>query len=107
MLTPHKFQNFFNLIPNPNNKSNAKAVCIFCSSKNGSVHVTALIPECYTTNKVNLCCTYLANCDHFKDAYTVKEVKKILFQPVAENKQKLNDLGTYKLIYFAYITIIN
>ncbi len=47
MPTPHKFQNFFSLVPNPNNKSNAKAVCIFCSSKNGGVQAAALIPGCY------------------------------------------------------------
>jgi len=86
MLTPHKFRNFFSLVPNPNNKSNAKVVCIFCSSKNGGVQAVALIPGCFTTNKANLCRAYLVNCIHFKDAYTSEEVEEFLSQPVAEDK---------------------
>ena len=94
MPTPHKFQNFFSLVPNPNNKSNAKAVCIFCSSKNGGVQAVALILGCYTTNKANLCRSHLANCAHFKDAYTSEEVEEFLSQPVAEAKRKLNETST-------------
>jgi hypothetical protein len=93
MPTPHKFRNFFSLVPNPSNKSNAKAVCIFCSSKNGGVQAAALIPGCFTTNKANLCRTYLANCVYFKDAYTSEEVEEILSQPVLEDKRKLNELS--------------
>ena len=88
------FEIFFNLVPNPNNKSNAKAVCIFCSSKNGGVQAAALIPECCTTNKANLCRNHLTNCIHFKNAYTEEEVEEILSQPVAEDKRKLKELGT-------------
>ncbi len=87
----HKFRNFFSLVPNPNNKSNAKAVCTFCSSKNGGVQAAALIPECYTTNKANLCRNHLANCIHFKNAYTEEEVEEILSQPVPEDKRKLKE----------------
>ena len=94
MPTPHKFRSFFSLVPNPSNKSNAKAVCIFCSSKNGGVHAAALIPGCFTTNKANLCRAHLANCTHFKDAYTSEEVEEILSQPVAEDKRKLNESST-------------
>ncbi|CAG8729028.1 12509_t:CDS:1, partial [Funneliformis caledonium] len=74
------------LVPNSNNKFNAKAVCIFCNSNNRGVQVAALIPRCYITNKTNLCYTYLTNCNNFKEAYTNKEVKEILFQPVSEDK---------------------
>ena len=91
MPTPHKFRNFFHLVPNPSNKSNAKAVCIFCSSKNGGVQSAALISRCYTTNKANLCRAHLANCIHFKEAYTSEEVEEILSQSVSEDKRKLNE----------------
>ncbi|CAG8734369.1 2251_t:CDS:2, partial [Funneliformis caledonium] len=91
MPTPHKFRNFFSLVPNPNNKSNAKAVCIFCSSKNGGVQAAALISGCFTTNKANLCRAHLANCIHFKNSYTSEEVEEILSQPVPEDKRKLNE----------------
>jgi hypothetical protein len=91
MPIPHKFQNFFSLVPNPNNKSNAKAVCIFCSSKNGGVQAAALISGCYTTNKANLCRNHLANCTYFKNAYTEEKAEEILSQPVAEDKRKLNE----------------
>ena len=86
MPTPHSFRNFFSLVPHPNNKSNAKAVCIFCNSKNGGVQVAALIPGCYTTNKANLYRNHLANCTHFKNAYTSEEVEEILSMSVPEDK---------------------
>ena len=93
MPTPHKFRNFFTLVSNPNNKSNGKAVCIFCSSKNGGVQAAALIPSCFTTNKANLCRAHLANCENFKDTYTSEEIEEILSREVSEDKRKLNDIG--------------
>ncbi|CAI2191519.1 17109_t:CDS:2, partial [Funneliformis geosporum] len=46
---------------------------IIYALKNGGIQVAALaalISGYYTTNKENLCHTHLANCIHFKDAYT-------------------------------------
>ena len=54
----------------------------------------AVIPGCFTTNKANLCRAHLANCTHFKDAYTSEEVEEFLSQPVAEDKRKLNETST-------------
>ncbi|CAB4419957.1 unnamed protein product [Rhizophagus irregularis] len=61
MPEPYKFREFFMLIANPNNKSNAKAVCNYCSAKYGGVQAAALISGCSVTNKANLCCNHLAN----------------------------------------------
>ena len=93
MPEPHNFRDFFNLVNHPNNKSNAKAVCIFCSSKNGGVQAAALIPGCFTTNKANLCRAHLKNCVHFKDAFSSEEITEILSRPVPEDKQKLDNTG--------------
>ena len=95
MPEPHKFREFFTLVANPNNKTNAKAVCIFCSSKNGGVQAAALLPGCYTTNKANLCRTHLANCNNFKEAYSSEEVTEILSRTVPEDKRKLDNAGIY------------
>jgi hypothetical protein len=92
MPEPHNFREFFNLVNHPNNKSNAKAVCIFCSSKNGGVQAAALIPGCFTTNKANLCRAHLKNCVHFKDTFSSKEITEILSRPVPEGKRKLEKL---------------
>ncbi|CAJ0842995.1 1313_t:CDS:1, partial [Entrophospora sp. SA101] len=54
MLNPHCYREFFILINNPNNKTNARAVCKYCSEKNGGAQAAALIPGCYTTNKAIL-----------------------------------------------------
>ncbi|CAG8799864.1 28024_t:CDS:1, partial [Dentiscutata erythropus] len=55
MPKPHNFREFFTLVDNPTNKTNAKAVCNFCALKNDRTLVAALIPECYMTNKAILC----------------------------------------------------
>ncbi|CAG8544456.1 4713_t:CDS:2 [Racocetra persica] len=86
MPDPYNFREFFTLIQNPNNKSNAKAVCNFCSLKNGGTQAAALIPEYYTTNKAILCRNHLANCNNFKDVFT-EEVEEILSRPVPEDKR--------------------
>src|ERR1043166_3740410 len=96
---PHNYREFFSLVPNPNNKSNAKAVCVFCSSKNGGVQAAALIPGCFTTNKAILCRSHLKNCTNFKDAYTSEEVEEILSRTVAGDKRKLDNTAGIKLKY--------
>ncbi|CAG8611070.1 5717_t:CDS:1, partial [Scutellospora calospora] len=55
MPKPYNFREFFTLVDNPTNKSNAKAVCKFCTLKNGGIQAAALKHECFTTNKANLC----------------------------------------------------
>jgi len=91
MLNPHCYREFFILINNPNNKTNARAVCKYCSEKNGGAQAAALIPGCYTTNKAILCHSHLSNCINFKNAFNDDEISEILSCPVAEEKRKLKD----------------
>lgn len=95
MPEPHKFREFFTLIANPNNKSNAKAVCNYCSAKHGGVQAAALISGCSVTNKANLCRNHLANCNNFKEAFIEEEVAEILSRAVPEDKRKLDNASTY------------
>ncbi|CAG8833124.1 19203_t:CDS:1, partial [Racocetra persica] len=44
MPKPHNFREFFTLVDNPTNKTNAKAVCKFCILKNGRIQVVASKP---------------------------------------------------------------
>ena len=95
MPKPHKFWEFFTLVTNPNNKSNAKAVCNYCSAKHGGVQAAALIFECSATNKANLCRNYLVNYNNFKEAFTEEEVAEILSRAVPEDKRKLDNASMY------------
>ena len=82
----HNFQEFFILVKNDNNKSNAKAVCICCSQKVvGGLAVAQVIPGCFTSNKARLCRNHLANCENFKASYSEEEVIEILSRPVPED----------------------
>ncbi|CAG8782268.1 6993_t:CDS:1, partial [Racocetra fulgida] len=46
-----------------------------------------LISGCYMTNKSILYHSYLANCDNFKEAFTLEEVKEILSRLVLKDMQ--------------------
>ncbi|CAB5381510.1 unnamed protein product [Rhizophagus irregularis] len=94
MPESHKFREFFTLIANPNNKSNAKAVCNYCSAKHGGVQAAALISGCSVTNKANLCRNHLANCNNFKEAFIEEEVAEILSRAVPEDKRKLDNANS-------------
>ncbi|CAJ0752801.1 22775_t:CDS:2, partial [Entrophospora sp. SA101] len=96
MLNPHCYREFFILINNPNNKTNARAVCKYCSEKNGGAQAAALIPGCYTTNKAILCHSHLSNCINFKNAFNNDEISEILSRPNKPKRQKniTNDTST-------------
>src|SRR4051794_41901037 len=85
---PHNFREFFILIKNDVNKSNAKAVCICCSQKIGGLAVAQVTPGCYTSNKAKLCRSHLANCENFKTAYSEEEISEILSRSVPEDLKK-------------------
>jgi hypothetical protein len=95
MPNPHNYREFFFLVKNPNNTTNAKAVCKYCSQNNGGVQIAASIPGCFTTNKANLCRTHLSNCIHFNNAHTNDEISEILSRPV--DKRKINNPGNMQL----------
>ncbi len=76
--TTHNFCEFFILTKSDTNATNAKAVCIYCSNKNGGLQAAQLVHSYYITNKAKLCRKHLANCDNFKNAYSKEEVSSIL-----------------------------
>ena len=53
----HNFHEFFTLTKNPNNATNALAVCNWCIAKHGGLGAAQIKPECYTANHACLCHT--------------------------------------------------
>jgi hypothetical protein len=109
---PHNFREFFTLVKNETNKSNAKAVCICCSNKNGGLQAAQNIPGCFTSNRARLCRAHLANCDNFKNAYTEEEVRHILSRSVSEDNKQYNNDGDMEGKYFTitkniYLKLLN
>ena len=88
MPPPHNFRNYFTLTNNPNNPTNAIAVCNCCIRKYGGLGIAQLKPECCTVNRARLCRTHLSKCEAFHESYSEEEVKKILALPVPEDKKK-------------------
>jgi hypothetical protein len=74
---PHPFRPYFELIPNPNNKSNKYAVCLCCIEEyTRSVALTK--KECRVVNKTKSCHDHLAKCENFKKRYNEREYAEIL-----------------------------
>ncbi|RGB32842.1 hypothetical protein C1646_669814 [Rhizophagus diaphanus] len=74
---PHLFRPFFELVSNPNNKSNKFAVCICCIEE--YTHNIAITKkECCIINKVKSCYDHLAKCENFKKRYSESEYTEIL-----------------------------
>ena|SRR5581483_2719119 len=87
-MAPHNFRPFFTLIKNPNNITNALAVCNWCITKHGGLGATQVRPECYTANRARLCRNHLAKCPNFHQDNTPEEVQRILALSVPEDKKK-------------------
>ena len=92
-MAPHNFRVYFTLIKNPNNPTNALAVCNFCIRKYGGLGATQVKPDCYTSNRARLCRNHLAKCSNFHEYNTPEEVQKILNLSVPEDKKKRKDLN--------------
>src|SRR5260363_206917 len=84
---PHAFRQYFVLISNPNNATNALAVCSSCIKKYGTLEETRVRPECVTSNRANLCRNHLSKCANFKEFVSSEEVQNILNLPVHENEK--------------------
>lgn len=90
----HNFRPFFTLIKNPNNSTNALAVCNWCITKHGSLGAAQIKPECYTTNRARLCRSHLAKCPNFRNYNNDEEVQRILALSIPEdNKKKRKELN--------------
>ncbi|CAG8817908.1 19537_t:CDS:2 [Gigaspora margarita] len=87
----HSFRNYFTLVKNNRNKSNAIAVCKFCAEEYGEVQAALLVEGAHTSNKRNLCRNHLAKCENFKSKYNPDEQNEILSLPVAEDKKRKID----------------
>ena len=73
----HPFRPYFELIPNPNNKSNKFAVCLCCIEEyTQSIAITK--KECRVINRAKLCHDHLKKCENFKKRYTEQEYAEIL-----------------------------
>ena len=87
---PHKFRQFFTLVKNPNNATNALAVCNWCIRKYGSLRTAQSKPECTTANRAKLCRSHLSKCSNFKEYATSDEVQRVLNLSVPEDNKKKN-----------------
>ncbi|CAB5312113.1 unnamed protein product [Rhizophagus irregularis] len=90
----HNFRPYFTLIKNPNNYTNALAVCNYCITKHGGIGAAQIKPECYTVNRTRLCRSHLAKCSNFREYVDDDEVQEILALSVPEdNKKKRKELN--------------
>ncbi|PKY26484.1 hypothetical protein RhiirB3_513536, partial [Rhizophagus irregularis] len=74
---PHPFRPYFELISNPNNKSNKFAVCLCCIEEY-TRNIAITKKECRVINKVKSCYDHLAKCENFKKRYSESEYTEIL-----------------------------
>lgn len=89
----HNFRPYFTLIKNPNNPTNALAICNYCIIKHGGIGVAQNKSECYTVNRARLCRSHLAKCPNFRECVNDEEVQKILALSVPEDKKKRKKQG--------------
>ena len=87
-MPPHNFRAYFTLVKNPNNPTNALAICNWCISKHGGLGAAQAKPEWYTVNRARLCRKNLFKCSAFHEANTAEEVERILALSIPEDKRK-------------------
>jgi hypothetical protein len=74
---PHPFRPYFELVSNPNNKTNKYAVCLCCIEEY-TRNIAITKKECRVSNKANYCRDHLASCENFKKRYDERECAEIL-----------------------------
>ena len=74
---PHSFRPYFELVSNPNNKTNKYAVCLCCIEEHTRT-IAITKKECHVTNKAKFCYDHLLNCENFKKRYDERECAEIL-----------------------------
>ncbi len=75
--SPHPFCPYFELVLNPNNKTNKYAVCLCCIEEY-TRNIAITKKECHVTNRVKSCHDHLTNCENFKKRYNEEEREEIL-----------------------------
>ena len=75
--SPHPFRPYFELMSNPNNKTNKYAVCLCCIEEY-TRNVAITKKECRVTNRAKSCYDHLASCKNFKKRYNEEEREEIL-----------------------------
>jgi len=73
----HPFCSYFELIPNPNNKSNKYAICFYYIEEY-TQNIAVTKKECHVTNKIKFCHDHLTNCKNFKKWYNERKYVEIL-----------------------------
>ncbi|CAG8836329.1 12396_t:CDS:2, partial [Gigaspora margarita] len=63
-MPPHNFRDYFILQKNPNNPTNALAICKWCIRKFG-ISAAQQDSDCYTVNRARLCRNHLSKCKAF------------------------------------------
>jgi hypothetical protein len=73
----HPFRPYFELISNPNNKSNKFAVCLCCIEEY-TRNIAVTKKECRVINRAKSCHDHLEKCENFKKRYSEREYTEIL-----------------------------
>jgi hypothetical protein len=74
---PHPFRPYFELVLNPQNKTNKYAVYLCCIEEY-TRNIAITKKECRVTNKAKCCHDHLENCENFKNRYSEIECAEIL-----------------------------
>ncbi|CAB4436770.1 unnamed protein product [Rhizophagus irregularis] len=74
---PHPFRPYFELVSNPNNKTNKYAVCLCCIEEY-TRNIAITKKKCRVSNKAKYCRDHLASCENFKKRYDERECAEIL-----------------------------
>lgn len=101
---PHPFRSYFILVNNPNNKSNALAVCKSCISKCGDLEAAKLNPDCYTANRSRLYRAHLIKCENFVADYGEEAIERIKAISVPEDNKKRKS-SKKSIIIFEYFSL--
>src|SRR4051795_947904 len=74
---PHPYRPYFELVSNPNNKTNKYAVCLCCIEEY-TRNIAITRKECRVSNKAKYCHDHLTSCENFKKRYDERECAEIL-----------------------------
>ena len=96
---PHPFRPYFELILNPNNKTNKYAICLCCIEEY-TRNIAITKKECRVTNKAKFCHDHLANCKNFKKRYNEREYAEILALSYDNNDNSKENTSKRKGEYY-------
>ena len=87
---PHPFRPYFELVTNPDNKTNKYTICLCCIEKY-TRNIAIIKKECHVTNRAKSCYDHLSNCENFKKRYNEKKCEEILALDNFDTSKNIKD----------------